>query len=103
MYDRFKNDHIFCVLSALSAFGFAIAMLGYSNGMISRVNIYFSTTFLVFIPYFINNISNISLGKDMILPINVLFFVYFMLRFNMYVSSDSLELDGMQVFKFIWS
>ncbi|MDO5558723.1 MAG: EpsG family protein [Oscillospiraceae bacterium] len=54
-----ENERITDLCYILTLFGFAVAMLGYSIGLFARMSFYFAQTFIVFMPYYIQNRSEI--------------------------------------------
>lgn len=102
------NSKIVKIATVWTIEGFIISILGYSIGMVSRLVIYFLFPFVIFIPYFINELRinlNYTRQKSIFLfsyrfTLNTFIF-YFFIRYVLYIS-NSIYIDGIQNFSFIW-
>ncbi len=83
----------------ISIVGFAIAILGYTNGMLTRAAIYFSASFIFLLPESYKDASLYMRGQNITI-FRILLILYFIFLF-ISNTGEIYEMDGIGPFKFI--
>lgn len=98
----FSYDLIFCFI----VIGFAVAMLGYSVGMLSRMAVFFVAPFMFFLPQYIKSSSSppsasSSSQAQTSLGLRFVIFLYWCFRYII-VMSDIFLISGLYNFSFFF-
>lgn len=111
---RYRKIELLDVCMIWTCIGFCIAILGYTFGIFTRLAIYFSVSYILLIPYFVQQVKLEKFTEENLIMeakkssfymeynlITVFVILYFIIRFISYISGSLLP-DGIQNFIFIW-
>lgn len=99
--NRDANNDDFDINYIFSLSGFAVAMVGYSVGILSRVSIFFAGPFIFYIPQYLKQRSRKSSLPLDIPVISVFMFIYWIIRYMLSIGGYFIT-SGLYPFKFVF-
>ena len=87
--------------------GFAISMMGYVIGMMSRLSAFYDVAYYLVVSQLVNGFGRcaVQIGREQVATYKVLTFMtitYFAVRLAIYLTGGALIADGIQELIFIW-
>lgn len=101
------NDSVWGEAFVIIMIAFAISMMGYVIGMMSRLSAYFDIAYYFALSQLVNCYRRYAVqrGRDHVTTYKVLTFltmVYFVIRFLIYMTGGALTSDGIHELIFVW-